>query len=196
MLRLPAAVVIGVLLLACGGDENGETSTSSSDGDGTATAAAGTSPAATESAGGSTPASGDSGGSEDIDTCTLLTADEVEAAIGVAVNDGAPNLLNTCDWTSGDPDEISVTVALISLPGADLCASALADDDQYSEVTSFDDPAFSSYNPAMGGLADIVVCTSAGQLQVIANGGLDDDPNEEQLRGAAEQLAQIALDRM
>jgi hypothetical protein len=196
-LRAPTAFLIALLLVACGGD--GEDGATDSSRNGESTVAATTPTAeATGSGGVGTPTSGDSNGGEDIDTCTLLTAAEVEAAIGVAVDEGAPNLLNTCDWSSGDPDEISVTVALRGLPTAvlDVCASALASDDQYSEVAALGDGAFGSYNPVMGGLADVVVCTEAGQLQVIVNGGLDDEPNEEQLRGAAEQLAQIVLERL
>jgi len=194
-LRVVAAA-LAALLIACNGGEDGTTD-SSGGGEGTTTATAASSDA-TSSAGDSTPVSSDDSGGDDIDTCTLLTAAEVEAAIGVAVNDGEANLGNTCDWSNGDPDEISVTVALLEIPASalDICASALADDDGYTEATEVGDGAFGSFNPALGGLADIVVCTAEGQLQVIVNGGLDDEPNEEQLRGAAEELAKIALERL
>ena len=140
---------------------------------------------------------GDGGapGGGDVDTCELLTTDEVEAAVGNPVNDATPDIANSCQWDSDDPDERSVSVHLLAVPDRQFCVDALATDSQYDEAEGFGDPAFTSYNPSAGGLADVVVC-AAGQFQLIVVGGLSETGTETELRTAAEDLAGTAFDRL
>ena len=132
---------------------------------------------------------------EGIDLCKLLTRAEVEAAVGNPVEDGAPDLLISCKWDS-DPDDTSVSMHLLRLPNAEICVNALKDDAVYDEQGGFGSPAFSSYNPVLGGLADVVVCTGGGQLQLTVSGGADDTPDEQRLRSTAIDLMKKALARI
>jgi hypothetical protein len=175
------ALMVGVLaalaLAACGGDDGGNgSSTATNGGSGN---------------GADVP---DSSG--DVDVCALLTTDEVEAAIGNPVSDARPDIANSCVWDTDDPDLRNVSVHLLTGPTQEQCVAALEGDDQLSEADGFGEPAFTSYNPASGGLADVVACTDQGQLQVIVNGGLSESGNEADLRAAADELAQEALDRL
>jgi len=136
------------------------------------------------------------GGDVDVDVCELLTTAEVEDAIGNPTNDGRPDIADSCAWDTDDPDLRNVSVHLLVGASQEQCVSALEGDDQLTAADGFGDPAFTSYNPVSGGLADVVACTEQGQLQVIVNGGLSESGNETALRTAAEDLAGSALARL
>ena len=129
----------------------------------------------------------------DVDVCTLLTSEEIEAAIDTPVDDGRPDVANSCIWDTDDPEQRSVSVHLLVGPTQEQCVSALEGDTSLTPAGAFADPAFTSYNPAAGGLADVVACTGAGQFQLIVSGGFSETDNEAELRAAAEELAQLAL---
>ncbi|HEX6311282.1 MAG TPA: hypothetical protein VF152_06615 [Acidimicrobiia bacterium] len=175
---LIAALVV-LALAACGGDDGD----SGSGGNGNGGNGGGTAADTPDVSG-------------DVDVCELLTTDEVEAAIGNEVNDARPDIANSCVWGTDDPEQRSVSVHLLIGPSQDQCVSALEGDADLTETDQFGVPAFTSFNPAVGGLADVVACTDQGQLQVIANGGVSETGNEAELRSAADELAQQALDRL
>ena len=172
--------LIALLLTACGGDNDDDATAGSGNPGG---------PAAPGNSG-DPPAGGFAP-----HLCSLLTSDEIEAAVGNPVEDGVQELGTSCIWNS-DPTDTSVSVHLLLLPNADLCVGAISSDPTYVEQDSLGSPAFGSYNEALGGLADLVVCLDAGQFQLIVAGGLDDTADEERLRGAARQLAELALSRL
>jgi hypothetical protein len=129
------------------------------------------------------------------DMCKLLTRPEIEAAVGNQVEEGAPDIGISCDWDS-DPDDISVSVHLLAAATPQLCENAFKDDAGMKRESGFGAPAFSSYLPASGGSADVVVCTASGQLQLVVTGGLDDTNTEQKLRTAAAELTAKVLSRM
>jgi hypothetical protein len=170
-------LLIGALtaltLAACGGgDGDGGSSSSGDNGNG-----------------GDAPGAGG-----DIDLCGLLTTAEIEAAVGNRVEEGTPDVGNACDW--GSENDISVSVYLLVGATQDQCVAALEGDAAYAEASGFDAPAFSSYNEAAGGLADVVVCTDEGQFQLIVSGGIDDVADEQHLSTAADDLTSTALERL
>lgn len=191
---IAALALCALLLAACGGGGD-DSSPESEDGV--------TTPRNGDNAGtgddGDTGDDGAPGGdASDVEMCSLLSTDEIEAAVGNPVEDGRTDIGQSCVWDS-DPNDTSVAVYLNfpSVPEAQqLCLEALQEDDIYTELDGFGAPAYSSYNEAAGGQSDVVVCLEQGQLQMIVTGGLDDEPDETRLRNAAEELAQLALSRM
>jgi hypothetical protein len=192
LLAFTAALTAMLLLAACGGDDDDDGATSSS-GDTPATEASGGD--GDEDGDGEASGSGASADLSEVDACSLLTREEVEAAVGNSVEDGAEDFGISCAWDS-EPEVTSVSVYFLLVDG-DLCEQALSDDATYEETDGFGSPAFTSYNDGGGiGQSDVVVCLENAQMQLIVTGGFGVDPVEADLRKAAEDLTQLVLSRL
>ena len=191
LLVFTAALAAVLFLAACGGGD---------DDDGAASSGPDT-PATEASAGGNEDGEGGGSGGDpgadlsEIDACSLLMREEVEAAVGNTVEDGTEDFGISCSWDS-EPEETSVSVHFLLVAG-ELCEQALSTDATYEEKDGFGSPAFTSYNDAGGiGQSDVVVCLENGQMQLIVTGGFGVEPVEADLRKAAEDLMKMALSRL
>jgi hypothetical protein len=138
------ALVAVVTLSSCGGDDSDSGS------------AAGDHPGASQSAtdeatdgGTAGPGESDSPDTGDVAACSVLTTDQVAAAVGSPVNKGTPTSgpavtggrFTSCLWLSADPDNPADTATVTIYPNADAADSAREDDSQ--DVTGIGDRAFS-----------------------------------------------------
>ena len=146
--------------------------------------------------GGDEPPTSARGPGGEIDVCAVLTTDEVESAVGNAVDEGSGDVgPRLCDWTAA-PDDTSVSASLLVGPSVELCVEALEIDPANDRSSSFDDPTFWSYLDILGGIGNVVVCAEAGQLTLTLMAGTDAQPGERELREAGEQLAGRAVARL
>lgn len=129
----------------------------------------------------------------DVDVCELLTTAEVAAAVGNPVDDGLPDIGNSCNWYSDDG--FYAGVVLLAGPNQEQCVAALEAADFYTEASGFGERAFTIYGVELGGTAGVVVCIDQGQLEVSVYGD-SDPPDEQRLRTAADELAMTALERV
>ena len=136
----------------------------------------------------------DRGEDGEVDACALLSAEEIEAAVGNPVEDGQESF-GGCEWTSG-PDETKVSIFIIQAP-PEICREALGADPVQTEVDGFGDPAFLTENPEGFPQASVVVCHEIGQVQLIVTAGVD-DPGTDQpaITATTQDLARLALDRL
>lgn len=142
---------------------------------------------------------GDAGvdeGSGAVDTCALLAPDEIEAAVGSAVEEGTPgSVIGSCEWR-GRSDGTSVLVSFVAAAVRRICAEGLEADAANEPIDGFDDPAFWSFVPGEGGAGTLTVCTGDGQLIVTVTGATADEPDEGELLTAATDLTTAALARI
>jgi hypothetical protein len=113
---LAAAVLVGLLVGACGSSGATATPTPAGGGGGSSGAPTSGAPASTATA---APGGGSSG-----DPCALLTQAEVSAAVGAAVGPGAPSGSRGCAWQSpatGLPSEQAAFTIDVGTPFAGLC---------------------------------------------------------------------------
>ena len=129
------------------------------------------------------------------EVCSLLSSEEVEAAVGNDVEDGREDFGISCVWDS-IPEETSVSVYIQPVLTGEQCEQALSTDTLYAEADGFGAAAFTSYNEVSGGQSDVVVCLENGQLQLIVTGGIGAEAVEAELRQAAEDLTMLVLSRL
>jgi hypothetical protein len=99
-LFLVATAIAALALAACGGDDDDDADNTSSDVSSTPAGAASTVEAALTAAAGLT-----GGDAPEIDPCTLVTAAEIEAAVGLTVGEGSQGSAGECVWPVGPPEE-------------------------------------------------------------------------------------------
>ncbi|HEX6311281.1 MAG TPA: DUF3558 family protein [Acidimicrobiia bacterium] len=172
-------VVLGVLaalaLVACSGGDDGD----------------GAAPVVTGGGG-----NGDDPGSGDVEPCELLSTEEVAAAAGNPVGEGAADIVTaTCSWDAA-PDATTVGVTFLAFGVPRICAEGLAADSANEPVEGFDDPAFWTFVPAGGGTGSLAVCTEGGQLIVTVTAGAGAAVDEAALRATAETLTGHAIARL
>lgn len=185
MSRVVLGAVLAVLLLASacgGGDEMAE----KGNGAGAATKTEAASP-------------------KDVNSCELLTAKEIEVAVGNPVEPGTRGVA-TCSWVGPGLEDVNVTVnadtVALRAGSADaktICAERRALDEQQGtplkDVSGLGTRAWWWFktSPAFGGAdSSLTVCMSEGVLSVDLTGARDEATMQE----AAEALARKALDRI
>lgn len=184
MLRVigPTFAVVAIALAACTGP------TGQQDDGGAPTRGAEGGEASPTEGGGATVAPVDGGGGGGADACALLTEDEISAAYDIEVASSEPtDLLGGdvgCDYTGAD-GQLLVTTSLFPQGGAafeSLVSSADAEID-------LGDGAIWIYN-------SVIVRKGDATFQVFATASVAQAGNEAELRAAAEDLAELAYDRM
>ena len=127
------------------------------------------------------------------DACSLLTKAEVEAATGHPVEDGVPDVVNSCTWEKNDPTMITVGLHLLGLPEGAKCAVGSQGS---SPIEGHSVPASWSFIEAAT-TGSVVACLGGWQVQVTLVGDLvSHTTTEATLRGAGVQLMGLVLGRM
>lgn len=134
------------------------------------------------------------GASDPSAACELLTAGEIAEIVGNPVDDGTSLTSADCDWGS-DPNDTSASVLLSSAGTEDICANALADDPDQVAVEGLGSPAFWIWSAPQGGVGTVSICRGSQFILVTVSGGLDDTSDESLVRGQAEELARLVLER-
>jgi hypothetical protein len=144
---LGAAAGAVALIAACTGSPAG------SPGSSAAAGGAASDPGGQPTAAGGQAASG--GGTSSISACSLLTAAEIQGAIGVPMKDGAPQTGNDeqsiCNWDSQD-DSQSITVGVIVQPYDDSLWTTMSSASAATAVSGLGEAAYKGY-PHAGDLA-------------------------------------------
>jgi len=125
---------------------------------------------------------------DDLDGCSIVTAEEVSAALGGPVGDGEDRGLVGCGWRT----ESGATVVLQVFAGS-MLASGTCDGQKFlvsgreEEIPDLGDSAL------WGTSGDLVVCDSRAVLKI----DIDNTPNSpEEDRDAAVRVARAALARL
>jgi hypothetical protein len=134
---VPLLLVVSGALTACGGDDSDD---SSADDEPTTSQ---------EASGGDSTDSPDGGDGGEVSACGVLSADEVEAAVGSPVKEGIASSgpavtggsFTTCIWQSADPDHPADTATLTIYPNADAADSVRSEDSE--DLEGIGDEAFS-----------------------------------------------------
>ena len=138
-----------------------------------------------------TEVAGDASGAE-IDPCSLLTKDEVEAAVGNPVEEGVFDL-GGCDWDSA-PEDSDAHLALIPVLDVSMCTQARAEGSK--DVSGLGVEAWWEFSesPPPGG--DVIACPEGWLVQLGLVGGVTTGAEEAPLRAAGEELMAKVLERM
>ena len=108
---IAAALVALLSLAACGGDDDDDATGSSSTATATSAATDSSDSESTGTPGATATQGGNNGGGDTpVDICGLLTLDEVETALGIPVEEGAPSNdgdFYACDWAASDETTFS-----------------------------------------------------------------------------------------
>ena len=180
--------MLALVLSACGaGTTGGENDRSDTPG-AIDTAAASTAGASGQGGGnetvpGSPAGRGDGGDGGTVDVCELLTAEEVEAAVGVEPTTVEGDETGGCVYSGADG---SLLVLTSYTPTGASAIDALADGDDAEDAPGFGDRAVWSSDILFIGRGDAL-------FQIFAD---ENGPASGDDRAATEELARLALDRL
>ncbi len=167
--RLAALSAMVMLFAACGGDDS----------DGSAkTAESGPADGSGEDGRPTDGASDDVPDEPSLDSCALLTADEVESTLGVAtpgVPEDYPPSFYGCRWETDDLDNVSLSVLIY--PDADAAAESFADTVELNGYALVDDLGDRAYDtsPIRG------LTAQKGRYEVSLSVFLSDDDDQAML---------------
>lgn len=183
--------LVAVALAGCGSSAStsGPSGAAPSSGSGaTASAASAASTASAASAGSSgTPAS--VGALPD--ACSLLTKTEIEGAVGHSVMDGSGSGKD-CQWQRTDPNQISVALHVLALPGTLKCQTGGS-----TPITDLGVEAGWHYLPDLS-TGSVTACTAGrvqAQISLVGDMVTHTTP-EDQLRADGVQLIGLVLPRL
>jgi hypothetical protein len=132
------------------------------------------------------------------DTCALLTAAAIQAAVGNAVLDGKPSAgPEVCHWDTDRPEDVSVLLT-VRLKDSDrervLCEAVRRGAAGTTGITGVGDAATWTFSRVgtMFNSGDLEACSVRGFVGLSLNGAKD----EAALRRAAETLAAAVLGRL
>lgn len=140
-----------------------------------------------------TDVSGDVSDGE-IDPCSLLSREEVKAAVGNPVEEGALNF-GDCDWDS-DPKDTSVSLSFLVVPDVTMCTQTR--DEGSEDIPGLGVEAWWNFSEAADLIAggDVIACPDGWLVQLIVTGGVGVPADETALRAAGEELMAKVLDRI
>ena len=181
-------LVLGAALLlsGCAGSSDPETPPVAT------TAAAGDEPAAPEAATapGAEPDAGDTGAGGDVVACDLLSAEEIDAALGTAVQEGSTFAEPACAWL-GSGTGVSVNLVFRPLGDAQTCLRTRVG--QTSDVAGLGDEAWWEFVEASSAnVGTVTVCIGGDQVGLTAAGDFEEAP----LREGMEELVRSVVGRL
>lgn len=175
-------IAVAILLVACSSSASPSATPAGAGGGGSASAGPGTGEASPRGA---------TGGGDvlSINACTLLTASEINTALGVAVKAQAPQNTDTqveCEWDSDDGTTgVSVSVAVYD----DAVWQTLSKAQNAKPVSGLGDAAFSGV-PHSG---DVAIKTKGYEVDL---GIVDFSPDTAKVDAATLSLAKLVLSRL